>query len=253
MIVESWEMVENINAMLDKLGAKGELGDNLDIDDVFDWSETSGWGFSDEYSTCGHCYNAFRTSPDSYVWKPDYWVDYDNCEMVCGDCVREDFAEDYIEYLVKKTKETGDAQACTLLDPTDYGFSLVVENLENGLHHDQADDPKALVSWAMENSLEPVFAIYPSQFYVTFDLYLRRPENPLSDSDIADIRSALLVDPTDKYTALRSDFREFPTPAQRMEAGLKNPKVHKVSRQDFIDGKALNHGLDGVVRIEIED
>ena len=44
--------------------------------------------WSDEWSTCNNCNKAFRTSPDSYCWKPAYKeIDGD---ILCLDCAKEE-------------------------------------------------------------------------------------------------------------------------------------------------------------------
>ena len=54
------------------------------------------WGFNDEYEFCCHCYKVMEITTQFNGWIPDFWVDQG--EFICGDCVRKDFADDYIEF-----------------------------------------------------------------------------------------------------------------------------------------------------------
>ena len=257
-IVDGWNDVQAIGTLLHPLledvgPPEGDYDDGV-LDALFD----DNWGFSDKYTTCGECYGVIRTNPTHYGWTPDYWQS--ECDITCGDCVRSDYADEYIEWLVEQAAE-GVAVGCHLLNPSDYAFSVVAEQLENGLHHGQADDPRTIAAWGNESGLQIVFSVRPSQFDISFDVWARNAEDAdsgcqaqvLSANQLRRVKETLFVDAEDKYPQLRQEFRQCPTPAQRMEEGLKNPVVHTVSAEDFIAGKALDHGLDAaVVSIVIE-
>jgi hypothetical protein len=58
--------------------------------DVIEATDGAELEWSDEWTRCGNCYRAMRTSPDSYMWKMfGAWSD-NACEYICGDCLRED-------------------------------------------------------------------------------------------------------------------------------------------------------------------
>ena len=85
-------------------------------------------GFSNEYSVCEHCNKAFRTSPDSYSWVANYWVG--DRFILCEDCVREDYSEEYLESL-----ENNPNTANTILSDNEIekaGYEKVVVNYESG-------------------------------------------------------------------------------------------------------------------------
>lgn len=223
LIVESWDQHDDLERLLVKEFPNDE--DLRELDDLFGYDK---WGFDDEYTQCAHCYNVIRTSPDSYCWTPDFWLDEAEGEYVCGDCTREHFPDEYIEALVEKAAETGREVACTVLDPADHNFREVASNMEHGLHHDQADSPTSLTAWSLAHNFQPVFTIRTGQFDVNFDLWLRNDDgSPLSDEQLSEVKSALIREDVEYYggrvvSYLRSEFREYPTPAQRCEAALKN-------------------------------
>jgi hypothetical protein len=64
-------------------------------------NETGDWGFADEYSFCINCGNVFSYYPNYY---PEYWYDPEHGEEICAKCV-EEFAEDYISFLVENPSE----------------------------------------------------------------------------------------------------------------------------------------------------
>ena len=49
------------------------------------------WGFSDEYDLCSDCERVVRTSPNSYLWQPDFWRktnDWEEQELICKECIQ---------------------------------------------------------------------------------------------------------------------------------------------------------------------
>ena len=85
--------------------------------------------------------------------------------------------------------------------------------------------------WANERGLETVFMVRSSQFYVEFDVYMRRElpsalttETVLPDQTVDDIRLALTgQSEQSKYgDSLLSEFRQWPSPAQNAQKALKS-------------------------------
>ena len=102
---------------------------------VQDLLESAGYSleWGEEWTTCGGCGKALRTSPDSYSWLPSYVAD---CGfLLCNDCVD---PESYLESL-----EDSPRKAITIdsIDPTDFGYILLDDSFENGFHPGQNDDP----------------------------------------------------------------------------------------------------------------
>ena len=98
------------------------------------------WGFSDEYSVCEHCNKAFRTSPDSYSWVANYWVG--DGFILCEDCVREDYSEEYLESLENNPKT-----ANTILSDNEIekaGYKKVVSDCESGWYG-RCDNPEKML------------------------------------------------------------------------------------------------------------
>lgn len=257
-IADGWEDVKKVglhlHGLLEDVDAPDGDYDDSALVELFG----DNWGFSDEYTTCGECYGVIRTSPDSYGWTPDFWFSEEG--YTCGDCVKKDYADDYVVWLIAQAEE-GTAVGCHLLDPSDYAFVKVAERLENGMHPGQADNPIEIATWGNENGLQVVFVVRPGQFDVSFDVWVRNAEatelgcqaQQLNEEQLRQVKDALFFDAEADYPELRHEFQEYPTPAQRMQEGLKNPSVHTVSKEDFVAGKALDHGLDAaVVRVVIE-
>ena len=108
LIVDSWDFIRELNEWLNDNYAKElcdetryELPEDISDREYFttwlDYLTDGMWGFSDEYSVCEHCNKAFRTSPDSYSWTQNYWLG--DGFIICEDCVKEDYAEEYLESL----------------------------------------------------------------------------------------------------------------------------------------------------------
>lgn len=111
LIVDSWDFIRELNEWLNDNYAKElcdetryELPEDIRDREYFiawlDYLTDGMWGFSDEYSVCEHCNKAFRTSPDSYSWVANYWVG--DGFILCEDCVRENYSEEYLESLEEK-------------------------------------------------------------------------------------------------------------------------------------------------------
>ena len=92
--------------------------------------------WEDEWTTC-ECGKAVRTSPDSYGWTP-YYVVYDDCEVVCGDCIKEDISE-YLEHCQNDPDKAILPQFNINL--AEHGYEQYNGEFETGLHTGQDDDP----------------------------------------------------------------------------------------------------------------
>jgi len=178
------------------------------------------WGYSDNYTTCSNCCEVIRTSPTHACWTPDYWVNIDDGEILCQKCTKEN-SDDYFAWLAKATAEVR-AIGCVLRPLEDYGFTKVVSDLRYGLHPGESDDPHKLITWAHEHNFEIAFDVSQNPFTTEFDVYLRKqPSSADKVVNVEQVRKALLVTPQNEYSSLRSQFRQYPTPAMICEVQLK--------------------------------
>lgn len=173
----------------------------LDLDDPdtdsLNWNiknnliESVEWGFDDEYRICDNCQDqVLRTSPDSYGWTPDYYTDSDGyiyCKACCDDLdlLRESIinTQDQIDNNNQPSSLPHifdlDDTWIKIVDPDDKYY----HHWQNGLHHGMNDDPlrqgKLVRSIRIDNKpiFQVIFRIYPSQFYVEWDTYLRVDPN----------------------------------------------------------------------------
>jgi hypothetical protein len=127
--------------------------------------------WSDEWTTCGDCGKAIRTQPNSYSWQP-YYVLLNDCEIICLDCV------DWQSYL-ESIEDDSDMACVAECNPADYGYTLVDDSFEHGLHPGQTDDPQAILKRLMQDgSTGYVFRIRESrQFDTRFEVYKRNEED----------------------------------------------------------------------------
>ena len=91
--------------------------------------------WSDEWSTCGECGGAVRTSPDCYSWLSSYKL-FNDCELVCKDCILKD-VEGYAE-LLENDPDNADTLA---VNWTKYDYVRLGERYETGFHPGQNDGP----------------------------------------------------------------------------------------------------------------
>lgn len=168
LIVDGWDVAREVENVLNpNKSVSPESYDTPSIDTVFN----DNWGFSDEYAVCDDCGTVIRTSPDSYSWKPDFWVS--DGEIRCGDCVRDNPA-DYIASLLDNPES-----ANTILSDDELkenGFAKVnPDSYENGWY-DKQDEPKDILATAQDKEPDSEFLFSVSgegQFYTKFDLWKR--------------------------------------------------------------------------------
>jgi hypothetical protein len=121
--------------------------------------------WEDEWDTCADCGRAIRTSADSYGWTASYVI-LNDCELVCLDCL--DFG-DYLESI-----EDNPDKACTPdINPNQYGYTLIDNSFESGLHPGQNDNPKSILENMQSKGYKHlVFRVSRvGQFDVNFEIY----------------------------------------------------------------------------------
>ena len=173
IIVDSWESIEKLvqlfNGMdtprkdgdlrvdanglalgldhdYDKLRAPFRVPEGLsDIDTIL-----GEWGFGDEYMSCSICRNHIRTSPDSYSWKADYWINAG--EIICGADIRstKELTEKYLEYLSDNPKDANTVLRDSDLENLGYAKCTCGDkecNFANDFYGHN-DDPKSILKKA---------------------------------------------------------------------------------------------------------
>lgn len=151
ILVPSGDLPKRLARILEKLGAEIE--------------------FSDEWETCDSCQKAFRTSPDSYSWKPSYVFREDDSTYICHECID---PEEYLEDL-----EGNHSRCVTLnIDPEEYGYRLYKDGFEHGFHPGQDDDPKKIAEELRKKGLNKFVFKMDSvgQFDQRFSVYVKEEE-----------------------------------------------------------------------------
>jgi hypothetical protein len=130
--------------------------------------------WSDEWIVAYETGMAYRTSPDSYGWKPYFYIT-ESGDVIGGDEIESDesLAADYIATLVNNPR------AVNLFDRLDlaaHGFAQVNrETYQTGFHSGMDDNPRVILAAAQATQPgEYVFSgIGNSQFYCEYDLWFR--------------------------------------------------------------------------------
>jgi len=210
--------------------------DNIDNDPIYwvndyitDNIPQVEWGFDDEYQLCDNCYQiVLRTSPDSYMWVADYYQDNDGYKY-CKSCA-EDMLEDNIQDIQLAIDNDEQPKSLSWIFDLDDNWHIIPNKSahgyqfrwENGLHHGMNDDPlrQGKIIRKIKINNDPIFdvcfRIYPSQFYVEWDTFIRI--NP-------DINVSIDVnDYLDNFTeAFKSSEGRFPYDlADLMSKALQN-------------------------------
>lgn len=138
---------------------------------VYDILERAGYEleWSDEWDICGECGKAVRSSPDSYSWTP-YYVLSDG-DLTCLDCI------DWAEYL-ESIEDDGRKTCMSACNPAEYGYKLLEQDLQNGFHPGQTDDPREILKRLQaEGKTGIVFRISGvGQFDMTFEVWQKIQE-----------------------------------------------------------------------------
>lgn len=125
--------------------------------------------WSDEWSTCGDCGKAVRTSPDSYGWTSNYRL-LNECEIVCLDCLD---AADYLESIEDNANHAcpPGAKFC----PLKHGYTQHNGKFETGFHPGQNDSPKAILkALHAQGKRHVVFRIADKgQFDITWEAFYK--------------------------------------------------------------------------------
>lgn len=169
LIVDGWEDVHKIQKALRPDFEPKDEYDTSVLDEIFGY-QGDGWGFRDSYSKCDSCGNVIQTEPDSYSWTPDFFVDYDKGEIICGDCVRKN-PQDYLETLYNNPKKANTILSAQ--DLIDNGFEKIEGDYENGWY-DKHDSPEEILDKALEAHPSATFIFNISsqgQFATQFELW----------------------------------------------------------------------------------
>lgn len=126
--------------------------------------------WSDQASRCSHCYGCITEGPD-YYGDTAHMAILGDCDTVCEDCIRKDFAEEYLETL--EASRGNGAVHISGIDPAKYGYDLVQDGYENGFHPGQNDNPRAIFKELDARGLQGIiFKIDSSgQFDIGFSVW----------------------------------------------------------------------------------
>jgi len=124
------------------------------------------------WAACHLCGKLVRTRPDSDAWQPSYHLDADG--LTCHECLQIDPAA----YLVKLEGHPQKCNTIRQIDPSDYGYVLVMTSLESGFHPGQDADPQEIVPALEERGISRYLFNLDStgQSLVTFSLYIHESE-----------------------------------------------------------------------------
>lgn len=151
---------------------KSRVVDSTIMSELSTLAEANGWSieWSDEWSTCDECGNAYRTHADCYSWTSAAF------DGVCRDCLQKD-PVDYLEKL------EGNSEAALNnsigIDPELHGYvKLDTGRLENGFHEGQDDDPKAISKTLDKAGVEHYFFAVDDigQFDIRFSVWVIEEE-----------------------------------------------------------------------------
>ena len=123
--------------------------------------------WSDQTERCDHCYGVIRTGMDYYGDSAHAVILGD--DTVCEDCIRKDFADEYLEGLENKPRAAVNIRG---IDPAKHGYVEVESNFENGFHPGQNDSPVEIFKRLRDRHERLLFVIDSvGQFDVKFSIW----------------------------------------------------------------------------------
>ena len=98
---------------------------------------------------------------------------------LCGECLKDDPIE-YLESLENNPRKAITHALLDVIDLDDYGYTLIQDKFENGLHEGQNDDPEQILENALHIDLNDKFIFVMTdqgQFDIEFAIYKKDKEN----------------------------------------------------------------------------
>lgn len=203
--------------------------------------------WSDEWTTCDDCLGLVRIHPDCWEWTPNF-VTNEDCTL-CLECL------DKEEYL--SSIEGYPEQINSIFYPEEYGYILIQDDFQRGLHYGQNADPR-LVADILEKAGFERFLFYldsKRQFDCSFSVWLHKEEAEADDGEgIILAKQALEREKTDGPSiaaAMKAGFEQASKQADAIQSAgnpgvivskvsMNNCETKVVSMKDFVDGKALD-------------
>lgn len=159
--------------------------------------------FSDSVKQCDNCHKWFYSTP-GHAYDIVEWWQTDDGNIICRDCVKDELAEEYLEYILEKSEETGRSALANMLDNDnwlyDAGFVEIDLNFERGLRRQDRDNADSVMKAAKEFlaksgisnkhgwKVDIVFTGYSTGFGMSFRPYARiREEMPDGSYALMDI------------------------------------------------------------------
>ncbi len=130
------------------------------------------WGFDDEYVTCGNCGKAIHAAPEYYGDKPGYVIL--ESDMLCGDCIHDNYVEEYIELCTNNEKNAINTQIVSEEEITKLGWKKLRKQYENGLREGQNDKPVDVLN-KLKKKFNVLFTYDTGQFDITFWAWIKKP------------------------------------------------------------------------------
>ena len=96
--------------------------------------------WSDQTDRCEHCGGCIHTDASCYGDTAHYAI-LNECEIVCEECIRKDYTEEYLETLTNNPHAAVNIRG---INPAKHGYFQVETGFENGFHPGQTDDPKKI-------------------------------------------------------------------------------------------------------------
>jgi hypothetical protein len=197
--------------------------------------------WSDKWRHCDDCFKLFRTTADSYGWSQYFWFNEEDGEDICGDCVAEN-PEDYL------TSLEGNHESCITieLDLEENGYVKVEDGFENGYHTGQDASPELIANALREQDIHRfIFNLDGTgQFDIKFSVYIHESEKDKLNKQNFDETQK---DGPSVSGGLQKALQSISLTDDGVGDGVRVIKCNSdgtataktVSKQDFVEGKAL--------------
>ncbi len=140
--------------------------------------------WNDEWTSCYDCNKIVRTQPDCYSWTPSYIFDDDACEIICRNCVEED-----PERILHVFEGNPDKALTIDIDLSDYGYSLLMDDLRTSMHKGETTDPQEVYKFLSGKNIEKfIFKLeYNEQFRSGYSVWVNDSELDELEIDLSEL------------------------------------------------------------------
>jgi hypothetical protein len=143
---------------------------------LFELDNIINWGFAGEHITCSNCYRSISLTPGYYGHQPRYVIL--NAEILCGDCINNNYEEDYIEYVMNNPENAIATSIVSEDRLAELGWKKLSKTYNAGIREGNNDKPMDVYN-KLKTKWDVLFTFESGQFDLDFWAWIKKsmPDN----------------------------------------------------------------------------